>query len=87
MKKRHKIFVWIPISTGVLLAGAWWWYALDRSVYAPGYTERAFKQLTLGMTESEVLSLLGPPLSVDAHPQPEMWFYNEVKPEWITTGK
>jgi outer membrane protein assembly factor BamE (lipoprotein component of BamABCDE complex) len=80
MKKRHKIVVWIFVSIAILLAGAWWWYTLDHSIYAPGYNEKAFRQLSLGMTESEVRSVLGPPLSIDTIPQPEMWFYNEVKP-------
>jgi len=81
MRKRYKILSWIFVSIAILLAGAWWWYTLDRSIYAPGYNEKAFKQLSLGMTESEVRSILGPPLSIDTVPQPEMWFYDEVKPQ------
>ena len=36
---------------------------LERTTYAPGYTEEAFKKITIGMSQDTVLELLGEPLN------------------------
>ena len=36
----------------------------DTTVYAPGYTDSAFRHVHVGMTEAEVRKLLVPPLDV-----------------------
>jgi hypothetical protein len=35
----------------------------EDTVYAPGYSDRAFRQVEIGMSQQEVLSLLGEPIS------------------------
>jgi len=40
--------------------------AMDKgTVYAPGYTDRAFRRVAPGMSEADVRELLGEPLHVD----------------------
>jgi hypothetical protein len=46
------------------------WPAIG-TAFAPGYSEKAFGKIKPGMTESEVLNLLGPPFrSTDGRPDP-----------------
>ena len=35
----------------------------EDTVYAPGYSDAAFRKVTVGMSQAEVLALLGPPLN------------------------
>ena len=35
----------------------------EDTVYAPGYSDTAFRKVTVGMSQAEVLALLGPPIS------------------------
>ena len=44
----------------------------DTTVYAPGYSEQAFKTIRRGMSEHEVFTMLGKPLS-------EGWYYDSHK--------
>jgi hypothetical protein len=44
--------------------------------YAPNYSERRFKELTNGMEEKQVVSLLGPPFSKRTQQWSEVWFYS-----------
>jgi hypothetical protein len=37
-------------------------YTREDTEYAPGYSHAAFRKLRLGMSDSDVLALLGPPL-------------------------
>lgn len=51
----------------LLLGGATLLWVLEErsysgTVFAPGYSEEGFRQVHRGMTQSQVLSLLGPPL-------------------------
>ena len=39
----------------------------EDTVYAPKYTDAAFRQLAVGMSEQQVTDLLGPPLEVHSH--------------------
>jgi len=43
----------------------------DDTLYAPGYTDDQFNLIEIGMTESEVLRRLGPPIDEPYHPQLE----------------
>ena len=56
----------------------------DASVYAPGYSEAAFNCVQPGMSQSEVLALLGQPLvkHSSSHPETgEIWRYSEAPPD------
>jgi len=57
----------------------------DASVYAPGYSEAAFNRVQPGMSRSEVLALLGPPLvKYDGSSNPktsEIWRYSQAPPD------
>ena len=35
----------------------------EDTIYAPGYSDTAFRKVTVGMSQAEVLALLGPPIS------------------------
>jgi len=48
---------------GGFIASLFW---RDSTQYAPGYTDRAFRNVMVGMTEIEVFALLGRPLDVHA---------------------
>lgn len=41
----------------------------DDTIHAPGYTDDQFNLIEVGMTESEVLRRLGPPIDEPYHPQ------------------
>lgn len=48
------------------LDGIWGWFFSslgDDTEYAPGYSDHGFRRIRIGMTEQEVLSLVGPPLA------------------------
>ena len=49
----------------------------EDTVYAPGYTDKGFRQIKRGMTEQEVLKILGAPLG-------EVWIYETTKNVWIS---
>jgi len=70
----------IAAALAVVLAAfaGWAWYTADRTIYAKGFSQREFDQVTRGMPESEVLSRLGEPLAVDENVKPERWFYGEA---------
>lgn len=52
------------------------WPSID-TVYAAGFSERAFSQVTTGMQASAVLQLLGPPLDKQLRTNDEeTWYYS-----------
>ncbi|HSH00946.1 MAG TPA: outer membrane protein assembly factor BamE [Anaerolineae bacterium] len=55
--------------------------------YAPTYTHRAFRQIELGMTTTQVEALIGPPLTT-ANLQPfTTWLYTmDEQPDYAQTG-
>lgn len=61
------------VALGLLVLTGWFLLYRDTSVYAPGFTQRAFEQVRPGMTESEVRQLLGEPLGV----QGRAWYYSD----------
>lgn len=47
----------------------------ERTTYAPGYTEGGFRRIKVGMSEQEVVALVGPPLTVRTQNLWESWYY------------
>lgn len=48
------------------------------TVYAPGYSDHAFRRVRVGMSSNEVVALLGPPLVVTIHTDGrEGWAYSD----------
>jgi outer membrane protein assembly factor BamE (lipoprotein component of BamABCDE complex) len=66
---------------GLLLAsvmglfGAWYYLYRDTSIYASRFSEERFVRVRVGMPASEVIDLLGPPLSIDQSISRESWTY------------
>lgn len=51
------------------------WCFEDYTLYAPSYTESEFSKIEIGMSQDQVLSLIGEPLKkLDSH-----WFYTQRK--------
>jgi hypothetical protein len=46
------------------------------TLFAPGFTEEKFRQVKLGMTQEEVIALLGEPVKAEAHYDPyvKLWY-------------
>jgi len=64
------VFVVLPITIELL--------AYRGTISAPRYTEKAFREVELGMKPEQVLSLLGPPLDkYDGYPSVEVWTYTK----------
>ncbi len=57
----------------LLVTSGWFLLYRDTSVYAPGFTQRAFEQVRPGLTQSEVRQLLGEPLGVRGR----AWYYSD----------
>jgi hypothetical protein len=53
----------------------------DRTTFAPGFTEAKFDSIRTGMSESEVISVLGKPLEKDGHPDRRYWRYSTGPPD------
>ncbi len=56
----------------------------DRTKYAPSYSEVKFRNIQKGMSEENVRSLLGEPLSKDTHQNDgyrEIWRYTDGPPD------
>ena len=74
MKPRVFRFATLGLVALILLVIVGWFLLYrDTSVYAPGFTQRAFDQVRLGMTQSEVRQLLGEPLGVRGR----AWYYSD----------
>lgn len=74
MKPRIFRFAALGLLVLVLLVIAGWFLLYrDTSVYAPGFTQRAFDQVRPGMTQREVRQLLGEPLGMRGH----AWYYSD----------
>jgi len=53
------------------------WPGID-TVYAKGYTKRAFESVSIGATEAEVRKFLGPPLNASTKPNgTSTWWYTK----------
>ena len=68
------------VVLGLLLVVAWLWLNRDTSTYADGFSESSFSQVEEGMPYEEVHALVGSPLSVDAEPVLETWYYFTDQP-------
>lgn len=59
------------------------------TVYSAEYSESKFRTLKTGMTEDQVLALLGEPLFKNSY-YPDVWFYSYGKPVgdkiWVTNS-
>src|SRR6516225_2484311 len=47
----------------------------DTTVYAPGYSEDKFRRILPGMTEDDVLRLMGSPLEDESQSGSIVWYY------------
>jgi outer membrane protein assembly factor BamE (lipoprotein component of BamABCDE complex) len=61
------------VALVLLVFAGWFLLYRDTSVYAPGFTQRAFEQVRPGMTQSEVRRLLGEPLGSRGR----AWYYSD----------
>jgi outer membrane protein assembly factor BamE (lipoprotein component of BamABCDE complex) len=61
------------VVLGLLVFAGWHLLYRDTSIYAPGFTQRAFEEVHPGMTQSEVRQLLGEPLGV----KDQAWYYSD----------
>lgn len=68
------------VVLGLLLVVAWLWLNQDTSTYADGFSESGFSQIEEGMPYEEVHALVGAPLSQDAEPTLETWYYSTDQP-------
>jgi outer membrane protein assembly factor BamE (lipoprotein component of BamABCDE complex) len=53
----------------------------DRTTFAPGFTEAKFDSVKIGMSEAEVLTILGEPLEKDGHSDKRYWRYSKGPPD------
>jgi len=62
-----------------VIGGFYTWVVYGRldTVYASGYSERAFGRISPGMTKKDVVALIGEPLSTTEHSDEERWYYSE----------
>jgi hypothetical protein len=72
------LVAWVGVFFGI----AHWLHTNFATVYAPSYREDLFSQVRIGMTRSEIASLLGTPLRKAPKPsetwQPDdIWVYSE----------
>jgi outer membrane protein assembly factor BamE (lipoprotein component of BamABCDE complex) len=74
---KTRIFQFIALGGLLVLAllviAGWFLLYRDTSIYAPGFTQRAFDKVRPGMTQSEVRQLLGEPLGV----RDRAWYYSD----------
>ena len=60
------VLLWGATASGLLIDGVsgliWGTRLSEDTVYAPGYSDAAFRRITVGMTIAEVHRRLGPPL-------------------------
>lgn len=68
------------VVLGLLLVVAWLWLNQDTSTYADGFSESDFSKIERGMSYEEVHALVGAPLSEDAEPILETWYYFKDQP-------
>lgn len=52
---------------------------LEDTEYATGFSEQRFRQVTIGMSEKDVLAILGNPFTVTTQAWVEIWSYYPVK--------
>ncbi len=100
MTMKKPLFLFITISTiliGVIthyywldgIGGAFWEMLIGDTVYSQGYREYKFRRIHEGMTEEQVLEILGMPLFRGPY-FPFVWFYSYGKPlykdkdPWVT---
>jgi hypothetical protein len=59
--------------------GAFWEMTIGQTTFAPGYREYKFRHVALGISSTQVKSLLGEPLSRKwtTIPGEEVWFYTQ----------
>jgi hypothetical protein len=70
---------------GVGLGTVFWWVRYNfATTYAPAYSEGRFRRVAVGMTPTDVMSLLGAPLQKDSNSPRwsplENWIYSEPPP-------
>jgi len=59
------------------------WPSID-TVYSKGFSEKAFSQVSPGMSKADVLQLLGEPLGIDEHhDRDETWWYSNDGRCWF----
>jgi outer membrane protein assembly factor BamE (lipoprotein component of BamABCDE complex) len=63
---------------GAVYEGAAALFFGDETVYSPGYSETAFRRISVGDTKEHVLNLLGKPLS-EANGHGLVWIYTTQK--------
>jgi len=57
------------------IGGAFYEIAFGNTVYSPGYREYKFKRIRNGMSEKDVVNILGQPLRKNPF-YPNVWFYS-----------
>ncbi len=62
-------FYWLDGLGGALLE-----FTIGSTTYVPGYREYKFRSIRKGMSEAEVIKILGEPLGKNSN-YPNVWFY------------
>ncbi len=81
-KKYIKIVICLIVVFGTIIHFYWLdglgWaiveFTVGQTTYAPGYREYKFRRIRVGMTEEEVIEILGRPPG-KSHRNPDIWFY------------
>lgn len=60
------------------LGGAFCELVFGNTIYSPGYREYKFKRICIGMSEKDVVNILGQPLRTNPF-YPNVWFYSYGK--------
>jgi hypothetical protein len=70
----------------LFLAASLFWFFDFGSRMASGVSQEALLQLRPGMTEAEILTVLGEPLSKEKSPFPDTWSWSYGTPNPLTGG-
>ena len=90
--KRHWVFASFAAVLFVALLPAWYqatkldavaalFYRQD-TVYAAGFSERAFEHVKFGQVEDEARRILGDPLDHKVFGEKEYWYYSKAGPRF-----
>lgn len=71
---RRPLVILVMVLIGTVCLG-WFTFTRDRSIYAPGFSEEHFAQVSPGMKTASVVTLVGKPLSEDDSGSPEIWSF------------